>query len=83
MMYALYKVRNFLLGSKFRLHTNHVLLKYLIIKLMLGGMISRGFLYYQEYDSQVGFPSRKLNIGLEHLLHMTKRRDGGILKLNL
>jgi len=53
MVYALQKFRHYLLGSHFKMFTNHSALKYLVNKHVLGGNICRWLLLFQEYDLQI------------------------------
>jgi len=53
MVYALQKLRHYLLGGHFKMYTDHSTLKYLVNKPVLGGRICRWFLLFQEYDFEV------------------------------
>ena len=44
MVYALQKFRHYLLGFHFKMFTDHLSLKYLVNKLVLGGRFADGFL---------------------------------------
>jgi hypothetical protein len=50
MVYALDKFRNYLLEKHFKMFTDHSSLKYLINKPVLGGIICRWLLLFQEFD---------------------------------
>jgi hypothetical protein len=50
MVYALQKLRQYLLGQYFKMFTNHSALKYLVNNPVLGGMICIWMLLFQEYD---------------------------------
>jgi hypothetical protein len=63
MVYALQKFRHYLLGSHFKMYTNHSALIYLVNKPVLGGRICRWLLLFQEYDFEVIVKPRKLNAG--------------------
>lgn len=67
MVYALYKFRHYLLGSHFKMFTDHSALKYLVNKLVLGGKICRWLLLFQEYDFEVVVKPGRLNVGPDHL----------------
>ena len=67
MVYALQKFRHYLLGSHFKMFTNHSALKYLVNKPMLGGKIYRWLLLFQEYDFEVIVKPGRLNAGPDHL----------------
>jgi hypothetical protein len=53
MVYVLQKFRHYLLGSHFKMYTDHFSLRYLVNKPMLGGRICRWLLLFQEYDFEV------------------------------
>jgi hypothetical protein len=53
MVYALQNSRNCLLGSHFKMYTDHSMLRYLVNNQVLGGRISRCLLLFQEYDFEV------------------------------
>ena len=67
MVYALQKYRHYLLGGHFKMYTNHSVLKYLLNKLVLRGIICRWILLFQEYDFEVIVKPRCLNAGPDHL----------------
>jgi hypothetical protein len=50
MVYALQKFRQYLLGKHFNMFPDHLALKYLVNKLVLGGRIRRWLLLFQEFD---------------------------------
>ena len=50
MVYALQKFRHYLLGSHFKMFTDHYDLKCLVHKPVLGGRICRWLILFQEYD---------------------------------
>ena len=64
MVYALQKFRNYLLGSHFKMFTDHSALKYLVNKHVLGGRICRWLLLFQEYDFEIIVKPGRLNLGL-------------------
>jgi len=63
MVYALKKLRNYLLGGHFKMFIDHSALKYLVNMLVLGGNICRWFLLFQEYDFEFIVKLRILNVG--------------------
>ena len=67
MVYALQKYRHYLLGSHFKMFTDHLALKYLVNKPVLGGNICRWLLLFQEYDFEVIVKPGRLNAGPDHL----------------
>ena len=48
MVYALQKLRHYLLGSHFKMYTHHSALKYLVNKSMLGGRFLDGFYNFKS-----------------------------------
>jgi len=66
-MYAFQKFRHHLLGSHFKMFTDHYALKYLVNKHVLGGNICRWLLLFQEYDFQIIVNPGRLNVGPNHL----------------
>jgi hypothetical protein len=82
MVYALQKFRHYLLGSHFKMYTDHSSLKYLVNKPVLGGRICRWLLLFQEYDFEVVVKPRKLNAGPDHLSHILSGEDAGNLDDN-
>ena len=67
MVYALQKFRHYLLGSHFKMFTDHSTLKYLVNKPVLGGRICRWLILFQEYDFEITVKPGRLNLGPEHL----------------
>ena len=67
MVYALQKFRHYLLGSHFKMFTDHSALKYLVNKPVLGGIICRWLILFQEYDFEIIVKPRRLNLRLDHL----------------
>lgn len=67
MVYALQKFRHYLLGSHFKMFSDHSALKYLVNKLVLGGKICRWLLLFQEYDFEIIVKPSRLNAGPDHL----------------
>jgi hypothetical protein len=83
MVYALQKFRHYLLGSHFKMYTNHSTLKYLVNKPVLGGRICRGLLLFQEYNFEVVLKLGKLNARPDHLSHILSGEYVGNLNENL
>ena len=67
MVYALQKIRHYLLGAHFKMFTDHSALKYLVNKPVLGGRICRWLLLFQEYDFQIIVKPGRLNASPDHL----------------
>jgi hypothetical protein len=67
MVYALHKFRHYLLGGHFKMFTNHSALKYLVNMPMLGGIICRWILLFQEYDFEIVVKTGRMNKGPDHL----------------
>ena len=65
MVYALQKLRHYLLGVHFKMFKNHSSLKYLVNKPVLGGKICRWILLFQEYDFEIIVNPGKLNAGTD------------------
>jgi hypothetical protein len=80
MVYALQKFRHYLLGSHFKMYTDHSALKYLVHKPALGGKICRWLLLFQEYDFEVIVKPEKMNAGLDHLSWILIGEDAGNLE---
>ena len=75
MVYALQKFRHYLLGSHFKMFTDHSTLKYLVNKLVLGGKICRWLLLFQEYDFEVIVKLGRLNVGPNHLSRLESSEE--------
>jgi hypothetical protein len=73
MVYALQKFKHYLLGKHFNMFTDHLTLKYLVNKSVLGGRIYQWLLLFQEFDFKVIVKPGKLNAGLDHLSQVTNR----------
>jgi hypothetical protein len=68
MVYVLQKFRHYLLGKHLKMFIDHLVLKYLINKPMLGGMIIfKWLLLFQEFYFEVIVKPGKLNAGPDHL----------------
>jgi hypothetical protein len=66
MVYALQKFQHYLLGGHFRMFTDHSALKYLVKKPVLGGIICRWLLLFQEYDFEIVVKLGIMKKGLDH-----------------
>jgi hypothetical protein len=75
MVYALHKFGHYLLGSHFKMYTDHFALRYLVKNTMLGGIICIWLLLFKEYDFEVAVKLRKLNAGAYHLSRIISRED--------
>jgi len=67
MVYVLQKFRHYLLGGHFKMFIDHSVLKYLVNKLVLGGIICIWLLLFQEYDFEIMVKPGRMNKGLDHL----------------
>ena len=83
MVYALQKFRHYLLGTHFKMFTNHSSLKYLVNKPMLGGRICRWLLLFQEYDFEIIVKLGRLNAGLDHMSRLESGEEPTSLEGNL
>ena len=61
------KFRHYLLGSHFKMFTDHSALKYLVNKPVLGGRICKWLILFQEYDFEIIVKPGRLNLGPDHL----------------
>lgn len=80
MVYALQKFRHYLLGSHFKMFTDHSTLKYLVNTPVLGGKICRWLLLFQEYDFKIIVRPGRLNAGLDHLSRLELGEEPIILE---
>jgi hypothetical protein len=71
MVYALQKFHHYLLGTPFKLFTNHSTLKYLVNKPVLGGRIYHWLFLFQEFEFEVVVKLGKYNVGLDHLSRLS------------
>ena len=67
MVYALQKFQHYLLGSNFKMFTDHSALNYLVNNPVLGGRICRWLILFQEYEFEIIVKPGRLNLGLDHL----------------
>ena len=67
MVYALQKIRHYLLGGHFKMYTNHLALKYLVKNPVLGGKICRWLLLFQEFYFEFIAKPGQMNVGPDHL----------------
>jgi hypothetical protein len=65
------------MGSHFKMYTDNFVLRYLVNKPVLGGMICKWLLLFQEYDFELIVKPRKLNLGPNHLSHILLGKDIG------
>jgi hypothetical protein len=82
MVYALQKYRHYLLGKHFKMFTDHLALKYLVNKTVLGGIIYRSLFLFQEFDFEVIVKPGKMNAGPDHLSRVTNGEEPTNLKEN-
>jgi hypothetical protein len=82
MVYALQKVKHYLLGKHFKMFTEHSALKYLVNKPMLGGRICRLIILFQEFDFEVIVKPGKLNAGTDHMSRVTNGEEPTNLEYN-
>jgi hypothetical protein len=75
MVYVLQKFRHYLLGKHFKMFIDHSVLKYLVNKPVLGGLICRWLLLFQEFDFEVIVKPGKLNAGPDHLSRITNGEE--------
>ena len=75
MVYALQKFRHYLLGSHFKMFTDHSALKYLVNKPVLGGKICKWLILFQEYDFEVIVKPGILNARPDHLSRLASGED--------
>lgn len=76
MVYALQKFRHYFLGGHFKLFTYHSILKYLVNKIVLEGIIFCKLLF-QEFSFEVVVNPDKLNVGPYHLYRLNLGESGG------
>ena len=67
MVYALQNYKHYLLGRHFKMFTDHLALKYLVNKPVLGGKICRWLLLFQEYDFEIIVKPRRLSVEPDRL----------------
>ena len=75
MVYALHKFHHYLMGSQFKMYADHSTLKYLVKNPMLGGIIRRWLLMFEEYDFEVILKPGRLNNGADHLSRIESGED--------
>jgi hypothetical protein len=79
MIYALHKFRHYLLGSHFKLFTDHSALKYLVNKPVLEERICRWLLLFQEFFFEVIIKLGRCNVGLDHLCILESGESGEVV----
>jgi hypothetical protein len=67
MVYALQKFRHYLMGGHFKMSIDHSAFKCLVNKPMLGEIICRCLLLFQEYDFDIVVKPGRMNKGPDHL----------------
>jgi hypothetical protein len=77
MIYELQNFRHYLLGSHFKLFTDHSTLKYLVNKPVHEGRICRWILLFQDFLFEVIVKPRRCNVGQNHLSRLESRESGG------
>jgi hypothetical protein len=75
MVYSLQNFMNYLFSKHFKMFTDHLSLKYLVNKPVLGGIIYRWLLLLQKFDFEVIVKPRKLNAGPDHLSRVTNGEE--------
>jgi hypothetical protein len=76
MIYALQKFKHYLLGSHFKLFTDHSALKYLVNKPVFEGRICRWLLLFQEFSFEVIVKPEKCNVGPNQLSRLESGESG-------
>jgi hypothetical protein len=79
MIYALHKLRNYMLGYDFKFFTDHSSLKCLVNKHALEGIICRWLLLFQEFSFEFIIKPRQCNIGPDHLSRLESGESGGVV----
>jgi hypothetical protein len=72
---TLQKFRHYLLEKHFKMFTDHLALKYLVNKLVLGGRICRWLLLFQEFDFEVIVKPGNLNVRPDHLSRVSNGQE--------
>jgi hypothetical protein len=67
MVYALQKFIHYLSGGHFKMFFDHIALKYLVNKPVLGGITYICILLFQEYDFEIMVKLGRMNKGPDHL----------------
>jgi hypothetical protein len=79
MIYALQKFRHYLLGSHFKLFTEHSALKCLVNKPVLEGRICRWLFLFQEFSFEVIIKLGRCNVRPDHLSRLELGEIGGVV----
>ena len=82
MVYELHKFIHYLLGKHLKMFTDHLALKYLVNKPVLGGIICRWLLLFQDFDFEVVVKPGRLNTGSYHLSRITNGKEPSSLEEN-
>ena len=83
MVYVLQKFHHYLLGGNFKIYIDHLTLKYLVNKPMLGGKICQWLLLFQEFDFEVMVKLGRMNVGPDHLSRIESGEEPTSLENNL
>jgi hypothetical protein len=75
MVYALQKLRHYLLGGHFKMFIDHSALKYLVNKPVLGGRICIWILLFEEYDFEFIVKTGRMNKGPDHLSRLEHGKE--------
>jgi hypothetical protein len=75
MVYALQKFHHYLLGGHFIMFIDHSALKYLVNKLVLGGIICKWILLFQEYDFEIVVKPGRMKKGPDHLSRLEHSKE--------
>jgi hypothetical protein len=75
MVYALQKFCHYLLGGHFKMFTDHSMMKYLVNKPVLGGIICIWLLLFQEYDFEIVVKPGRMNKGPDHLSRLEHGKE--------
>jgi hypothetical protein len=70
MVYALHKLRHYLLGNKFIFYVDHMALLYLVQKPQVFRKIARWLLFFLEYDFSVIYKPGKSHFVVDSLFRM-------------
>ena len=83
MVYVLQKFWHYVLGGHFKMYTDHLTLKYLVNKPVLGGNICRWLLLFKEFDFEVIVKPGWLNVGPDHLSRIESGEEPTSMEDNL
>jgi hypothetical protein len=80
MVYALHKFHHYLLGGHFKMFVDHSMLKYLVKKPVLGGIICIWLLIFQEYDFEIIVNPGRMNKVPNHLSRLEHKEESTSLE---